>query len=130
MNITHLIDTDVFIDLQREYQPAVEWFNILTPDSTGVPVFVALELIQDARNRAEAIASERFAHMFQFVFPSNADYSWALRHYTNAALANGTGVIDMLIASLAVSNNAVLYTFNAKHYRNIPGLAIEQPYTK
>ncbi len=42
-----LIDTDILVDIQRGYQPAVDWFAGLG-ELPSVPGFVVMELIQDA----------------------------------------------------------------------------------
>ena len=45
----YLLDTDVLIDIQREYAPALTWFATLT-ELPAVPGLVVMELIQDAQN--------------------------------------------------------------------------------
>jgi predicted nucleic acid-binding protein len=46
-----LVDTDVLIDVQRGFKAAEEWFA--TDREIGVPGFVVMELVQDARNSDE-----------------------------------------------------------------------------
>ncbi len=43
-----LLDTDVLIDIQREYTPALTWFATLS-EIPAVPGFVVMEPVQDAR---------------------------------------------------------------------------------
>jgi predicted nucleic acid-binding protein len=43
------LDTDVLIDIQRGYAPALVWFTSIT-DLPFVPGLVVMELIQDAQN--------------------------------------------------------------------------------
>lgn len=45
----YLLDTDVLIDIQREYAPALTWFATLT-ELLAVPGLVVMELIQNAQN--------------------------------------------------------------------------------
>ena len=47
-----LFDTDVLIEVQRAYPPALAWFGQLT-NLPAVPGIVVMELIQDARNSQE-----------------------------------------------------------------------------
>src|SRR5437870_1450540 len=47
-----VVDTDILIDIQRGHPPALAWFGGLT-QLPGVPGFVLMELIQDARNARE-----------------------------------------------------------------------------
>jgi predicted nucleic acid-binding protein len=37
---------------------------------------------------------------------------------------------DSIIAACAVGRSATLCTFNAKHYRVVPGLVMDQPYVR
>ena len=46
-----LIDTDVLIDVQRGFGAAADWFA--TDPDVGVPGFLVMELVQDARNSDE-----------------------------------------------------------------------------
>ena len=43
-----LIDTDVLIDVQRGFAAEADWFA--TDRDVGIPGFVVMELVQDARN--------------------------------------------------------------------------------
>jgi predicted nucleic acid-binding protein len=47
--IHNLLDTDILIDIQRGYAPALAWFTGIT-DLPSVPGLVVMELIQDAQN--------------------------------------------------------------------------------
>ena len=49
-----LRDSDVLIDLLREYPPATVWFDtLLESEELVVPGYVVMELIQGRRNKAE-----------------------------------------------------------------------------
>ena len=48
-----LLDTDVMIDLLRQYPPAVAWLDSLGSEEIILPGFVAMELIQGCRDKAE-----------------------------------------------------------------------------
>ncbi len=130
MSLTHVLDTNVLIDVQRNHLEARQWANSVDPSTIGVPGYVAMELIQDARNRAEAAAAAFFTNRFTIAWPNDHFRDWALVEFTDQHLAHGIGLVDMLIAATALSHSATLYTFNLKHYRNVPGLMIEQPYQK
>jgi predicted nucleic acid-binding protein len=47
-----LLDTDIMIDLLRQYPPAVAWLNSLGDEEIVLPGFVAMEL-QGCDNKAE-----------------------------------------------------------------------------
>jgi predicted nucleic acid-binding protein len=124
-----LVDTDVLIDIQRRHPPAVAWFAGLT-NLPAVPGFVVMELVQDARNRREVRQALRLVAPLQIVWPTDVDCARALSDFTAYHLTHGLGLLDALIAACAVGLTATLYTFNARHYRVVPGLVVAQPYTR
>ena len=50
----YILDTDVLIDVQRGYAPAIEWFSNLE-ELPSVPGFVVMELIQDSQNARQEV---------------------------------------------------------------------------
>ena len=64
-----LLDTDVMIDLLRQYPPAVEWLDSLGSEEIILPGFVAMELIQGCRDKAEQRELERELHSHISRFP-------------------------------------------------------------
>lgn len=124
-----LVDTDVLIDVQRGHPPALNWFESLTalPAISG---FVAMELIQDARNSREVAEAKKLTAPFQFVWPTEVDCERAMFDFTAYHLSHNLGLIDALIAASALGRNATLLTFNEKHYRVVPGLVIRKPYNR
>ncbi len=125
----YLLDTDVVIDLQRGHAPAVAWFASLT-ELPAVPGFVVMELIQDARNMQQVRQALRLVAPLQIIWPTEADCNRALGDFTAYHLSHNLGLLDSLIAACATAQGATLCTFNAKHYRAIPNLVMEQPYTR
>jgi predicted nucleic acid-binding protein len=125
----HLVDTDVLIDIQRGHVPAVAWFAGLA-ELPGVPGFVVMELIQDARDGSELRQSLKMVAPLRVVWPSEADCARALSDFAAFHLAQGLGLLDSLIASCAVGLSTTLYTFNLKHYRVVPGLVAAEPYVR
>src|SRR5688572_9884267 len=124
-----LVDTDVLIDIQRGHSPALAWFANLT-ELPEVPGFVVMELVQDARNAAEIRQAQHLVAPLRVVWPNEADCARALSDFTRYHLSHGLGLLDALIAACAVGRSATLNTFNVKHYRVVPGLALAQPYTR
>jgi len=43
-----LLDTDILIDLLREYPPAVEWLNTVGDEEILIPGLVMMEIIRAA----------------------------------------------------------------------------------
>ena len=124
-----IVDTDVLIDVQRGFGPAVAWFKSLTelPAVTG---YTVLELLQDARDLADVERVFRLVRALDCVWPNPTDCESALRGFGRLRLAHGVGLLDVLIAYTAIGRDAELLTFNDKHFRAIPELRVRQPYPK
>ena len=123
-----LVDTDVLIDVQRGVEAALEWFA--TDREVGVPGFVVMELVQDARNSDEVRKALALVDGFEIVWPSRAECQSALEQFSRLHLSHGLGLLDSLIAATAVGHGSVLNTFNERHYRMFPGLGIARPYDR
>jgi predicted nucleic acid-binding protein len=124
-----LLDTDILIDIERKYPPAIAWFSSQTVLPL-VPGFVVMELIQGCQNSAEVQAVKKLVAPLQVIWPTVSDLSRALNSFPKHHLADGLGLLDALITESAVGLSIELCTFNEKHYKNIVGLKILKPYNK
>lgn len=125
----YLLDTDILIDIQRGHAPALNWFASLV-DLPSVPGIVVMELIQDAQNARQVRRALQLVAPLPMVWPTESDCRRALSDLTAYHLSHGLGLLDSLIAACAVGLSATLCTFNVKHYKNVSGLLIEQPYAR
>jgi len=126
-----LLDSDVMIDLLRQYPPATGWFDALDDEEELLlPGYVVMELIQGCRNKVEQERLRRELATYGIVWPVPADCDEALDVFTEYHLSHNAGLLDVLIGQTAVALEVPLYTFNQKHYRFIPGLQTIQPYEK
>lgn len=125
-----LIDTDVMIDLLREYPPSVAWLDSLGGEEIILPGFVVMELIQGCRNKAEQEKVERELGAYSVAWPLPEMCDEALSVFARCHFSYGLGILDALIGQMAVILNLTLYTFNQKHYTAIPKLKTVQPYKK
>lgn len=124
-----LVDTDVLIDIQRRYPPAIAWFAALD-EVPGVPGFVVMELFQDAPDARRVREVELLVAPLRIVWPGESDCQRALNDFRTLHLAHGLGLLDALIGATAIGLGASLVTFNVRHFRPIAGLITEQPYEK
>jgi len=125
-----LLDTDVMVDLLRQYPPAVAWLDSLGEEEIVLPGFVVMELIQGCRTRAEQEKVERELGAYSVAWPSPGTCDEALSVFARYRLSHGLGILDALIGQMAVDLNLPLYTFNQKHYAAIPNLRTVRPYEK
>ena len=125
-----LLDTDIMIDLLRQYPPAVAWLNSLGDEEIVLPGFVAMELLQGCDNKAEQNKVEKVLTVFETVWPSPETCDDALNIFAHYHLSHNLGLLDALIGQTAVALSLPLHTFNRKHYAAIPDLVTLQPYSK
>lgn len=125
-----LLDTDVMIDLLREYQAAVGWLDSLGEEETVLPGFVVMELIQGCRNKVEQEKVETELGAYSVTWPSREMCDQALSVFATYHLSHGLGILDALIAQMAVALDLPLHTLNQKHYAAIPNLRTVQPYER
>ena len=126
-----LLDSDVMIDLLRQYSPAVKWFDTLEDEEEIIlPGYVVMELIQGCRNKTEQERLQRELAAYGVIWPSPEDCDRALQVFTRYRLSHNAGLLDMLIGQTAVALDIPLCTFNQKHYQFVPGLQTIQPYER
>ena len=124
-----LLDTDICIDLLRNYPQTVQWFSTLA-GPVALPGYVALELYQGCHNKQEVHEVDVFLSRFSLIWPNEADYTSVLTIYPSLRLSHSLGLLDALIGACALGSGAILCTFNIKHFQAIPALLLEQPYSK
>ncbi len=126
-----LLDSDVMIDMLREYPPAIEWFDSLRDDEElFLPGYVVMELIQGCRNKSEQEKLKNRLGGFVSVWPAHEECDKALHIFTDYYLSHNAGMLDVLIGQTAIMLNVPLHTFNYKHYAFIPRLKTIQPYER
>ncbi len=68
----YLLDTDILIDIQRGYAPAVDWFSSLDEIPT-IPGLVVMELIQDAENKKQVREALKLVAPLPVIWPTETD---------------------------------------------------------
>lgn len=124
------LDTDVMIDLLRQYPPAMFWLGSLGEEESILPGFVVMELIQGAINKTEQEKIEKELGSYIILWPSPETCDAALSVFARYHLSHRLGILDALIGQMAVDLDLPLYTFNQKHYAVVPDLRTMQPYEK
>ncbi|MFP4395381.1 MAG: PIN domain-containing protein, partial [Anaerolineales bacterium] len=89
-----LLDSDVMIDLLRQYPPAVAWFNTLEDEEDIIlPGYVVMELIQGCRNKLEQERLQRELAICGVAWPSPDDCDRALAIFTQYRLSHNAGLL-------------------------------------
>lgn len=124
-----MLDTDVLIDVQRGVPNALAWYRGL-PELPLVPGLVVMEMMQGAQNKKEMQQVQKLVAPMPIVWPTEADCERAMNDFAAHRLSHNLGLIDSLIAACATERDATLCTFNAKHYKAVPGLSMMKPYVR
>lgn len=78
-----LLDSDVMIDLLRQYPPAMRWFNTLDDaEEIALPGYVVMELIQGCRNKREQERIQSAVASYGVIWLSPPDCDRALDVFT------------------------------------------------
>ncbi|MEN8217258.1 MAG: PIN domain-containing protein [Pseudomonadota bacterium] len=124
-------DSDIVIDLLRQFPPAIGWFDALDEEEEIVlSGFVVMELIQGCKNKLEQEKLQKELSIYEIVWPSQNSCNEALNIFTQYYLSHNVGLLDVLIGQTAVDLGVPLYTFNQKYYLVVPHLQTIQPYQK
>ena len=124
-----IIDTDVFIEILRQRPKAIDWLDNL-PSKPFLSGVAALEVSFGSRSSAESKEIDEAISTFDVLWPTDDDIQRATFEFGKLRPAHGIGSLDGLCAALALRHGLPILTFNTKHFRAVPGLAILEPYTR
>ncbi len=133
--MTQIVDTSVFVMLERRGLPPVAASRLSDDEFMAVSVITIAELLVGAR-RADTperrSRRERFVRSLADAFPVlPIDIEAAERHaFIVAELARrGTpiGLYDALIAATALANGCSVLTDNVREFARVPGLVVSAP---
>ena len=82
------------------------------------------------RNQVELRRVQQLLTAFSIAWPEAAEFAQAYELLATHRLATGLSIPDCLIAAMAVTRAATLYTFNQRHFRVIAGLDVQEPYAR
>jgi predicted nucleic acid-binding protein len=113
--VSILLDTTVFIDLLRQFEPGVLYFRSLQSQPFAASVTIA-ELYAGVREGRERIALDRLVRGIECVAVDDLIARHAGLWRRQFGPSHGTGIMDALIAACAVRVSAKLVTHNRKHF--------------
>jgi predicted nucleic acid-binding protein len=126
-----VLDSDIAIDILRGLPAAVTWFgNLPRDEGIFIPGYVAMEIIWGARGAQDQRQTEQWLSICNIVWLEPSLCEQAYRTLLDVHLKNAIGVLDLLVAQVAVSLNLPLHTFNQKHFDAVIGLATIRPYER
>ena len=126
-----ILDSDVAIDVLRGLPPAVAWFGGLALDEPVViPGYVGMEIIWGTRDASDQKRTEQWLSDCNIVWLEPDLCNLALQALSKVHLKNAIGVLDLLVAQVAISMDLPLHTFNQKHFDVVSELKTIRPYVR
>ncbi len=89
-----------------------------------------MELVSGCRNQADLKRIQTFLTQFPVTWPEAQESQLAYDLLIEHRLRDGLTIPDALIAAMALTRAATLYTFNLKHFSPIRGLQVATPYVR
>jgi predicted nucleic acid-binding protein len=125
--VTVLLDTSIVIDLLRGYPNSEQWLQSQT-EELGVTLYVWLEVLEGANNKANQQRAIALLNQFALVKTLSEDVDWSVQQLIQYNLSHNLDSIDCLIAAPAYRLQIPLYTRNLKHFRPLLGNQAIAPY--
>ncbi len=122
-----LLDTDVFIDYLRDFEPSVTFFKTHVSEIC-ISEYSIMELFIGCSNKNEMKIIETFVNKFNVLNTPPQIVTNAANILRDHFLKDGIEIIDALIASTALDYNISLYSKNIKHFKPIKDLDLVKPY--
>ena len=129
-DVDFLTDTDVLIEFLRGNARAGMWLKTNQEQVLGIPVLALVEILQGARNRREQRMLAKQLNTYTIVHLDGGDSEQALSWFEEFHLSHGVGILDCLIAAIAVRIGKPFYTFNLKHFQVFLALDVREPYER
>ena len=129
MSVSALLDTNLFIDVSRNYAPAVKWMQNNAQTIVGVPSFVRMELVLGAKDKVKQQKIIGLLGSLPIIHVTETDSRWAMEQFEIFHLSHRVGIIDCFIAAACVRLNVPIYSRNAKDFSILPGVEVIIPYT-
>jgi tRNA(fMet)-specific endonuclease VapC len=129
--LIYLLDTDTCIYLLQGKAPGItERLRNLRPEDVGTTTITAAELHYGAQHSARTTQNLARVETFLRFLPQIPFDTACARHYSElkhalASRATLIGPMDLLIAAIAVSNEAILVTNNTREFSRVPRLRSE-----
>ncbi|WP_017748687.1 type II toxin-antitoxin system VapC family toxin [Scytonema hofmannii] len=133
----HLLDTDTLTHLYSGRSSVVERLRSVEDPNVGITIITKVEVLRgrlDYLLKAETATDVLKAQELLFrtedllnqllIVPINQAASEQFDRLRTISKLRKIGRADLLIASIALANRAILVTRNIRHFKQIPGLQV------
>lgn len=127
--VSHLLDTDVSIEIMRQRDPAL-LRRVHGEEDVAISMITEFELVRGAIKSPTPATARESVDLYLRTVDSLGFDRPAAEHAADIRVALETastpiGPYDVLIAGHARSLNTILVTRNTKHFERVPGLRVE-----
>ena len=127
MNQKYVLDSDILIYFLKGEKEVVEKILFLPKEELYITIINYTELLYGIYNSNKIIQNEKkilpFLESFKILqFDKNSSKIFAQLKAKLKKQGQIIADMDLMIASIAISNKAILYTNNLKHFNRIEGL--------
>jgi len=128
--MAYLIDTDIMVHSLRGNSKVTERIAQTANVPKAISIVTYGELLYGAKRSAQKEKNTAVVYRLAEILPIHGVSRATMETFTELKIAlekKGQRIedFDLLIAATAVSRNYTLVTGNAKHFRRIPGLQLE-----
>jgi predicted nucleic acid-binding protein len=127
MNKIYILDSDILIYFLKGEKEVVEKILFLPKEELYITIINYTELLYGIYNSNKIIQNEKkilpFLESFKILqFDKNSSKIFAQLKAKLKKQGQIIADMDLMIASITISNKAILYTNNLKHFNRIEGL--------
>ena len=127
MNKIYILDSDILIYFLKGEKEVVEKILFLPKEELYITIINYTELLYGIYNSNKIIQNEKkilpFLESFKILqFDKNSSKIFAQLKAKLKKRGQIIADMDLMIASIVISNEAILYTNNLKHFNKIEGL--------
>lgn len=121
-----VLDTDIFIDFLRNYEPSIEWFKKLNWQDILFSAITEAELIsgEDCNDKESFKKTLDLLNFGTKILVTNE----IARKAGDIRREYKISITDSIIASTALLNDAKIISRNIKDYQKIKSIKVEEPY--
>jgi len=133
----HLLDTDTLTHLHAGHPRVMARLRDVSDPDVGTTIITKIELLRGrydfllkAATGDELLRAQRWLARTEellaqvLIVPFDAPAATQFDHLRETTNLRKIGRADLLIASIALSHNAVLVTRNVAHFHQVPGLRV------
>ena len=134
----HLLDADTLTHLHARHPQVVERLSQCDDPEIGISIITKAEVLRarceyllKAADGEHVLRAQAWLEVSEALFrqliivPYDVAAVRELTRLQNHKAAKSIGRADLLVASVALANRATLVTRNLRHFRQVPGLDLE-----